>query len=133
MDNNNELKENQAIIFKELHLPEESDTERAENMQLFCDNLYLILDNANLVVEKPEFFYIRYSWMLIGAAYIGAKYIPLGVLLKLWRSGRWIGQCPNCEGRAYIFDAGGSPGKAKLKGLIPSSKKIPRFKRKPPS
>ena len=109
MDNNIELKENQEIIFKELPLPEESDTERAENMQLLCDNFELILDNADLVIEKPEFFYIRYSWMIIGAAYIGAKYIPLGVLLKLWQSGSWIGKCPDCGGRSYIINAGGSP------------------------
>jgi len=38
----NERKENQEIIFQELPLPEESDAERAQNMQLFCDNLILL-------------------------------------------------------------------------------------------
>ncbi len=32
-----------------------------------------------------------------------------GVLLKLWQSGKWLGECPDCGGRAYIFAAGGSP------------------------
>ncbi len=105
----NELKENQEIIFQELPLPEESDAERAQNMQLFCDNLELIIANADLIMGRPEYFYIRHDWMLIGGIYIGSKYIPLGVLLKLWQSGRWIGECPECGGRAYIFKAGGSP------------------------
>ncbi len=109
MGANNELKENQEIIFQELPLPEESDAERAQNMQLFCDNLEMIIANADLIMKRPEFFYIRHDWMLIGGIYLGAKYIPLGVLLKLWLSGRWIGECPDCSGRAYIFKAGGSP------------------------
>ncbi len=104
-----ELKENQEIIFKELPLPEESDAERAQNMQLFCDNLKLILANADLVMERPEFFYIRHSWMQIGGIYVGSKNIPLGVLLKLWQSGKWLGDCPDCGGKAYIYEAGGSP------------------------
>jgi hypothetical protein len=105
----NELKENQEIIFQELPLPEESDAERAQNMQLFCDNLEMIIANADLIMERPEFFYIRHDWMLIGGIYVGSKHIPLGVLLKLWQSGRWIGECPDCGSRAYIFKAGGSP------------------------
>ncbi len=109
MSVNNELKENQEIIFKELPLPEESDAERAQNMQLFCDNLELIIDNADLILKRPEFFYIRHDWMLIGGIYVGSKYIPLGVYLKLWQSSSWIGECPDCGSRAYIFKAGGSP------------------------
>ncbi len=73
-----ELKENQEIIFKELPLPEVSDAERAQNMQLFCDNLELIIANADLIMERPEYFYIRHDWMLIGGIYVGSKYIPLG-------------------------------------------------------
>jgi hypothetical protein len=104
-----ELKENQEIIFKELPLPEESDAERAQNMQLFCDNLELIIANADLIMGRPEYFYIRYDWMLIGGIYVGSKYIPLGGLLELWMSGRWIGECLDCGGKAYIFKVGGSP------------------------
>lgn len=103
------LNENQEIILKKLPLPEESDAERVRNIKLFCDNLGLILANADLVFKRPEFFYIRHSWMLIGAAYLGSKYIPLGVLLKLWQGDSWIGECPQCAGRAYIYYAGGSP------------------------
>ncbi len=46
MSVNGELKENQEIIYKELPLPEESEAEFKQNMQLFCDNLELILANA---------------------------------------------------------------------------------------
>jgi hypothetical protein len=109
MGANNELKENQEIIFQELPLPEESDAERAQNMQLFCDNLELIIANADLIMKRPEFFYIRHDWMLIGGIFVGSKNIPLGVLLKLWQSGRWIDECPGCGGIVYIFMAGGSP------------------------
>ncbi len=106
---NYELKDNQEIIFKELPLPEESGAERARNMKLFCNNLELILAKADMVMERPEFFNIRHGWMLVGASYIGSKLIPLGVLLKLWQSGNWLGECPDCGSRAYIFKAGGSP------------------------
>ncbi len=106
---NDELKENQEIIFKELPLPEESNAERELNIKLFCDNLELIMANADLIMRRPGFFYIRHGWMQIGGIYVGAKYIPLGVLLKLWQSGSWIGECPDCGGRAYIYEAGGSP------------------------
>ncbi len=109
MSVNNELKENQEIIFKELPVPEESNAERAQNMRLFCDNLELIIANADLIMKRPEFLYIRHNWMQIGGIYVGSKYIPLGVLLKLWQSDKWIGECPDCGGRAYIYEAGGSP------------------------
>ncbi len=126
MSVNDELKENQEIIFKELPLPEESDAERTQNMQLFCDNLELILTNADLVIGRPEFFYIRHDWMLIGGIYVGSKYIPLGVLLKLWQSGSWIGECSDCDGRAYIFKAGGSPlsGSHYCNAVCPVCRKI---------
>lgn len=109
MDANNDLKKNQMIIYKEPPLPEESSAEQAKNMKLFCDNLELILANSERIIERPEFFYIRHSWMMVGGIYVGSQYIPLGVLLKLWKNGRWIGECQDCGSRAYVFRAGGSP------------------------
>ncbi len=47
MDVNDDLRENQEIVFKELPLPEESEAKLKQNMQLFCDNLELILANAD--------------------------------------------------------------------------------------
>ncbi len=57
----NELKEKQEIIIKELPLLEEIDAEKAQNMQLLCDDLELSIANADLIMRRPDFFYIKYS------------------------------------------------------------------------
>ena len=134
MNAKDDLKGNQEIVFKELPLHEESSEEQAKNMQLFSDNLELIQKNADLVMERPEFFYIRHSWMLVGGIYVGAKYIPLGVLLKLWQGGRWLGECPDCGGRAYIFTAGGSPlsGRHYTLAACPACRKVISSKKHEP-
>lgn len=96
--------------------------------------LELILKNADLVMARPELFYIRYGWMLVGGIYVGSKYIPLGVLLKLWQSGRWMGECPDCGGAAYIFKAGGSPlsGRHYIQAVCPACRNIVSSKKHEP-
>jgi hypothetical protein len=101
--------ENQTIMYKDLPLPEETDEQRENNMQPFRENLELILDNSELILNTPEYFFIRHTWALAGGAYVGAKYIPLGVLVMLWESGEWLSECQKCGHKTYIFCAGGSP------------------------
>ncbi len=103
------LAEGQTIVYEELLLPKETEAQRMKNMDLFRDNLELILGNSELILKTPEYFYIRHEWMLVGGAYVGAKYIPLGVLIKLWKKGEWLGECPKCGGETYIYRTGGSP------------------------
>jgi hypothetical protein len=107
--NHEKLGERQFIFYKELPLPEETGEQRKKNMQLFCDNLELILANSELVLKTPEYFQIRHEWSLVGGAYVGSKYIPLGVLIKLWQNDQWLGECPECGSKTYIYCAGGSP------------------------
>ena len=109
MHENEKLAEGQAIVNEELPLPEETEKQRVKNMQLFRDNLELILANSELILKTPEFFYIRHAWSLVGGAYVGAKYIPIGVLIKLWKNGEWLGECEKCGEETYIYRAGGSP------------------------
>lgn len=47
MNNHEETRGNQEIVYEELSLPEESEDERKNSMQLFCDNLELLLANAD--------------------------------------------------------------------------------------
>ena len=103
------LWENQEIIYEELTLPEESDEQGKKNRQIFCENLGLILKNSEHILKTPEYFYIRHEWSLVGGIYAGSKYIPLGVLIKLWQEDKWLDECPSCAGKTYVFCAGGSP------------------------
>ncbi len=109
MSNLNDLAANQEIVYEELPLPEESEAEVIKNQKIFCENLDLILKHSDQIIARPEFFYIRHSWMMVGAMYVGSNYIPLGVLLLLWQSGRWTTECLGCGGKAYIYKIAGSP------------------------
>ncbi len=109
MSEQEKLAENQEIIYEELAPPKESEEQRKKNMHLFCDNLELILANSEHILKRPEYFHIRHEWSLIGGIYTGSKYIPLGVLIKLWQDNKWLDECPLCGGKTYVFCAGGSP------------------------
>ncbi len=109
MSEQGKLAENQEIIYEEPTLPEESDEQGKKNRQIFCENLALILENSGLILKTPKYFYIRHEWSLVGGIYAGSKYIPLGVLIKLWQEDKWLDECPSCGGNTYVFCAGGSP------------------------
>ncbi len=102
------LADNQTIVYEELPLPEESEEEACKNRQLLCDNIELFLANAELILNTPEYYQIRHSWSYIGSSYIGSRNIPLGLFLQLWQNDLCLGECPHCNGKAYIFQAGGS-------------------------
>jgi len=109
MNKQEKLAEGRTIVYEELLLPEETEVQREKNRQLFRDNLELILANSELILKTPEFFYIRHQWSLVGGSYVGVKYIPLGVLIKLWKNGEWLGECNKCGQETYVYSAGGSP------------------------
>ena len=99
--------ENQEKSYEELPPLEESEAESEENKKLLCENLELILCKADIVINTPEFFHIRHKWSYIGSNWIGKRYLPLGVLLMLWQKDLFIGECPKCKSKAYLFRAGG--------------------------
>jgi hypothetical protein len=61
-----------------------------------------------LIIKTPEYFYILLEGFHVGTSITGISYIPIGGLLLLWRDEELICQCPECDGKAYIFQAGGS-------------------------
>lgn len=99
--------ENQEKLYEELSMPEESEFEAEANKKLFCNNLELILGNADIVINNPEFFHISHKWSYIGSNWIGKRYLPLGVLLMLWQKDLFIAECPKCNSKVYLFQAGG--------------------------
>lgn len=126
MKEQDNLAENQFIVYEELPLPKESQAEVRKNKQLLCDSLELILGNAGKIIDTPEFFHIRHEWSYIGSNWVGVRYIPLGVLLLLWQKGLCIDQCPNCSGEIYIFRAGGFvlSGWYRYEAICPSCREI---------
>lgn len=119
-----ELNEHQFIVYEPPLMPEENETESKRQMDLFCENLPLILAHSDIIIDAPEYFHIRHDWSIIGGAHVDSPYIPLGGLLLLWRENKWIGKCPDCGRSAYIFTAGGSPLSGRhlvviIKGFIP--------------
>ncbi len=77
--------------------------------EILSHNLQAILDNAEIILSTPEFFYCQPEMAHLGVCWIGGGPIPLGVLVKLWKDGKLILTCPHCNGSLYVFQAGGSP------------------------
>ena len=126
MNKGEPLADNQIIVYEELPLPEESEREVFKNRQLLCDNLELILANADKIIYTPAYYQIRHGWSYIGSNWIGSRHIPLGVLLQLWQKDLWLGECPHCSGKAYIFQAGGSilSGRYRYDAVCPACREI---------
>ena len=103
------LKENQKIIEQVIDLPEKSEEIYTKDFELFIDNLNIILRHTDLIIRTPELFHSSFYRSHIGLTLLGGHYIPLGVLLKLWRDEILIGKCNECSGKLYIFSGGGSP------------------------
>ncbi len=76
--------------------------------EILCNNLQLILDNAEIILSTPEFFYCQPEMAHLGVCFIPGGPIPLGVLLELWKDGKWILTCPKCQRPLYIFQVAGS-------------------------
>jgi|PersoiStandDraft_1058852.scaffolds.fasta_scaffold07766_1 hypothetical protein len=77
--------------------PEESISEGL----LWREGLSRILANADLILEKPEYFYCQPVDAYLSSPYFGGGPIPLGVLIHLWEDGVMLDDCPGCGGRLY--------------------------------
>ena len=105
---------------KERPLTPKSEEEHRHDTKLFVENIGLILSNGERILNTPEFFNVRFRGAHFGAAHIGAEwYIPLGVLILLWRKGEWLKRCSECNGIIYVYSATGSPlsGTANWRGV----------------
>lgn len=92
------------IVYEELPVPKE---DIHLSLQLFCDNLDLILENANRIISTPKYFHIRHRWSYFGDTTMGSKNIQLGVLVLLWKEKKWISACKECNNETYMYRVGG--------------------------
>ena len=88
----------------------QSEEDRHKEKGMLCNNLQLIMDNADYILSTPELFYCKLNIAYLGICYVGRPgHIPLGVLVTLWKKGELIEQCPECSGPLYIFQSLGIP------------------------
>lgn len=89
--------------------PEDAKRWQEEN-DLFIQNFQLIYDNAELIINTPEYFHCECKTAYLSTFYIGrGGKIPLGSLLLLWREGKLKEKCPSCGSDVFVFGEGGSP------------------------
>jgi hypothetical protein len=115
----------EEIIELEIPLPEKSPEENKKDSELFLKFFQLISDNRNRILEKPEYFYVRFDGAYIAGIMIGGRYIPLGVLILLWNDNKWKAECSNCQDEVFIYAAAGSPfsGRNQYTGVCIGCKK----------
>jgi hypothetical protein len=88
--------------------PAKTKAEHQSDFDLFLNHFKLILEHQEIILNTPKYFQILLERFHVGTSITGIAYIPLGVLLLLWRDEELICQCPECNGNSYIFQAGGS-------------------------
>lgn len=99
---------------------------RAAEKQLLRQNLGLLLENAEKIINTPEYFFCPLRTAFLSLAYINGGMMPLGALLLLWKEEKLIETCPDCSGKVYLFSAGGSPlsGSNSWGGICPACDRI---------
>ncbi len=83
---------------------------RERELELVREHLGLFIENTELILSRPEYFNITTD-----AAYLGLMVgfywrIPLGVLVMLWKEGKLMTTCPQCQGKTYVLSVHGSSG-----------------------
>ncbi|WP_045221547.1 hypothetical protein [Desulfonatronum thioautotrophicum] len=83
---------------------------RERELELVREHLGLFIENTELILSRPEYFNITTD-----AAYLGLMVgfywrIPLGVLVMLWKEGKLMTTCPQCQGKTYVLSVNGSSG-----------------------
>lgn len=76
---------------------------------LFQDNFSLFLRKSNTIIETPEFYNCKPSFVGMANPY-AAPYLTLGNLCQLWAEGKFIDTCDVCNGIRYIFGGSGNLG-----------------------
>ncbi len=79
-------------------------------MEELIKNLSLLLEHREVILSKPEYYYIKLEETKVSIAYIGLPKndLYLGELLYLYTNNKFISKCPKCEGDVYITGFGSS-------------------------
>ena len=96
------------IVVKKILPSEKSTSEIDADFNLFITHFKLILENEKIIINTPKYFYILHKRIHVGTTITGTAYIPIGVLLLLWKTGNLLCSCPACGAKSYIIQAGGS-------------------------
>ena len=81
-----------------------------EELQLFCDNIDLLLRHEDDIFACDDYFLCLASFAWCSWPYIsGDGLICMGDLLSGWGDGALIGKCPDCCGKVLVNAFGGSP------------------------
>ena len=85
-------------------------TELNEESKLLADHLLLILEKSEQIAPDRRLANALISeCAFLSMAYAGGGYLPLGTLLCFWQQDRFTDTCEECEGKVYLYGAGGSP------------------------
>ena len=76
---------------------------------LFRDNFSLILIKSKTIIETPEFYNCKPSFIGMANPH-AAPNLSLGNLCQLWAEGKFIDTCDMCKGIRYIFGGSGNLG-----------------------
>jgi len=89
--------------------PEESEEHKKQELNLFIENMDLILENSNKILSCGEYFHCKLSFAYIGTIYFGGGYIPLGILIIGREEGILRDKCLYCNNET-LWIAGFSGG-----------------------
>jgi len=92
---------------------------------LFTENFSIILKKSQLIIETPEFYNCKPSFIRMSNPMMGAP-INLGNLCQLWAQGEFIEHCKICGDLLFIFaGAGNFAGTiSQTQGICQSCKQI---------
>ncbi len=95
-------------------------------MEMFIDNIELIISHVDTIISRKELFYTELSFGHISTTLTGTEVLPIGVLVLLWRNREFLASCSVCGGKVYIVCAAGSPlsGSHQYTGICPVCKKV---------
>ena len=93
----------------EIPLSKLSNEQIKKKGDFLAENFEIIEQNFELILENKKYFYTELYNAYLSLAFIKGGYIPLGVLVLLWKEEKLIGTCPDCKGKVYIIGVGGSP------------------------
>jgi hypothetical protein len=82
--------------------------DRKQDLALLVSAFELILDQSRAIMERASWFFCEPRGTSIAAAWVPGARLSIGVLLRLWESGKWLQVCPACYGALYVIAAGGS-------------------------
>lgn len=81
-----------------------------EDAVLFFQDIELLVEHADEIIERPEYFHCPLAFAYCGWPYVGGGGpLAVGHLLIGWREGYLIDECSRCGGALLIFRFAGSP------------------------